>query len=148
MQMFHICWRKNIYQYYLHLPALWLFLYFSGLSGLAGKSLGISSLSHKLCSTFSSSLRQNNSTRSISFPCIYISQYSLPKHDTWLLTQCQEPGCPPSSCFSVKILLAWQNLISENIRLLSIFKPSSQVTHHCYRLLFNYNYYFNLYKWL
>lgn len=50
-----------------------------GPGGLAGKSLGISYYSYKMCSTLASSLRQNNRTKNISFHHVYVGEYSSPK---------------------------------------------------------------------
>lgn len=100
--------------------------------------------SHQLCSTFASSLRQNKSTKNILSHHVYISDYSIPEHHTrfQFSAKNQSIQLPP-----VKMLV-WRKLTSESMRLLSTFKPAHQVTHLCYRLLFNYNYYFHSYRWL
>jgi len=67
---------------------------------------------------------------------------------TWLLIWCKASGCPYSFCLSVQTLLVWRNGISESITLPSKLQPASQVTHDYYGLLFNYDYYFPLYRWL
>lgn len=114
---------------------------------LAGKSSGISYYSYKTCIAWASRLRQNDSTKNISFHHVYVVEYSHPKD--YLASNFLQ-----NIRLSTFLQLVCENIASlkksrfRNIRLLSMPQPASQVTHHCYSLLFNYACYFHVYRWL
>lgn len=77
-----IHWRKDISLaniLFILLPCGFATIFIPDPGGLAGKSLGISYYSHKMCSTLAISLRQSNSTKNISFYHVYVGEYSNSK---------------------------------------------------------------------